>query len=611
MEQTKVTRNVQMPMITSGRGFTFAVHDVEPVTAPPKRTVKTPEAVSALVGGRPEAVCDLTADCLAGVGGHPLLAAVHRAWCDHRPLALSPDMLWVTILQGLALHVRNNAEALRRRFVSHDGGKVIAVSHDGLHDGSPENPWPEVVAMLTAGVREEIGRDKDWLAADFSTTGRVERTAAEIVLLDAMSPYFEYRVYAGCGIPAVTLEGSVEDWRKLADKVGRLADFELDWWLRHLRPIADHFVRAASGRPDMNFWRNIYKRLDQYGGYIVSGWIAKLFPYLKHFQTGDFTERNRLLEGRFEPYPSAPAVPVMAERANRFAAAEPGISPGSVPTGLSGPPFTYHGRRGEPLAMDLLGGFVGVTHDPATGALRPKLGWAVRRASDLDQLVARVRGKRHEAGGRPVGFAEAFDNLRKSAALSLPDDFRHFYSNIDGAGLFAGSGPDTSAGVVPAVRLRPFDRLEAFDPVRPTDLPKDARSTLGYPRPWLRFADLPDGRTVALLTEHTQVDVNEAHTEEVRRLHRFDLLTVQPVILCNPREADPRRAHRVVAWSFAEFLKLALDSGPIPYFDEPGYLDRGDAFTEPRWTGPLPGPWTIRGYAVDRFAAAADEDDDE
>jgi len=33
---------------------------------------------------------------------HPLLGAVHVAFAEHRPLVLSPDALWLTILQGVA-----------------------------------------------------------------------------------------------------------------------------------------------------------------------------------------------------------------------------------------------------------------------------------------------------------------------------------------------------------------------------------------------------------------------------------------------------------------------------------------------------------------------------
>src|SRR4051812_17765611 len=39
---------------------------------------------------------------LADVAYHPVVAAVHMAFSDHRPLCLSPDILWLMIAQGVA-----------------------------------------------------------------------------------------------------------------------------------------------------------------------------------------------------------------------------------------------------------------------------------------------------------------------------------------------------------------------------------------------------------------------------------------------------------------------------------------------------------------------------
>jgi hypothetical protein len=49
---------------------------------------------------------------------NPLFDAVLLAFYDHRPLALSPDMVWLAIAQGFASHVNLHAEEMRalRRF---------------------------------------------------------------------------------------------------------------------------------------------------------------------------------------------------------------------------------------------------------------------------------------------------------------------------------------------------------------------------------------------------------------------------------------------------------------------------------------------------------------
>jgi hypothetical protein len=123
-------------------------------------------------------------------GVHPLLAAVHAAFSQHRPLVLSPDVLWLTIAQGVAQHIRLHAKALRPRVVRHEGRGKIEIDHLG----PPPRDAAGIGRLLEAfraGLGREIGEGMPRLfACDFSTTTDVERIASEVVLLDAYSPFF-------------------------------------------------------------------------------------------------------------------------------------------------------------------------------------------------------------------------------------------------------------------------------------------------------------------------------------------------------------------------------------------------------------------------------------
>jgi hypothetical protein len=61
-----------------------------------------------------------------------------------------------------------------------------------------------------------------------------------------------------------------------------LAEYDLEWWVARLRPICDALVETAEGRPPRRFWQEIYKPEEAYGGDVVTGWVADLFPYLNH-----------------------------------------------------------------------------------------------------------------------------------------------------------------------------------------------------------------------------------------------------------------------------------------------------------------------------------------
>lgn len=290
---------------------------------------------------------------LGNVLAHPVIVAVHRAFMEHRPLCLSPDMIWLLICQGVANHVNAHAEDLRSRFVAHQGKAKIVVQRDDFIKGSPENPWGEVVDDFSAQIRDHIGAAHDLFVPRFSTTGPTERIAAEIVLLDAMQSYFEYVVETLCGIPEITLEGTIEDWQSIADRAQSFSGFGLEWWLPKLQPILSEFVASAGGDVRREFWESIYKFQSMSGGATVSGWITTFFPYLKSRQSEEM-------------------------RPNRWLIADhSGPSPGNFPSGLSRAPFVWE-YIDKKFDMEFLGGFVGVAQDSETLTLRPEIGWAIR-----------------------------------------------------------------------------------------------------------------------------------------------------------------------------------------------------------------------------------------
>ena len=234
------------------------------------------------------------------VAYHPVVAAVHLAFMDHRPLCLSPDTIWLMIIQGVANHINANAKKLQRRIISHRGKIAIEVRRDDFVKGSPENPWAEVFNEFSMQIRDHIGPKIDLFVPGFSTTGPVERAASEVVLLDAMQCYFELVFRTLCGIPTITLAGTPKDWNTLTERVQAFRKLGLrSWldvlspilklglgsWLDVVSPILEQFSRAAQGHVDQTFWRSIYKLNDRSGGPVITGWITAFFPYLKDYRT--------------------------------------------------------------------------------------------------------------------------------------------------------------------------------------------------------------------------------------------------------------------------------------------------------------------------------------
>jgi Domain of unknown function (DUF4419) len=358
---------------------------------------------------------------------HGLLRAAHVAYALHYPLVLSPDTVWLAIAQGFAVHVNENAERLRGKLVRHAGQETIEIRRDDFVKGLPENPWPEVFAAFSAAIAEHIGRQRDLVVADFSTTGPCERAASEIVLLDAMQRYFRYEVHTLCGIPEITLDGTPDDWRSIRRRARALEEYDLGWWTRALGPVLNRIVDTAEGRVDGPFWETFFKHVDGSGGPWVTGWINVLFPYLRAGKQGAL-DRNPSLrtweQGVTRGYGGGPA-------------------PASIPSGLSCAPFDWccYERR---FSMQLIGGFVGVAQDPGTLALRPVIGWAVRDAP----AAVPARSVPAQVRARPLPEEATLIAGRVSDAMSLtPFELTALVARVED--LLQGASP--AAGVRVAV----------------------------------------------------------------------------------------------------------------------------------------------------------------
>ncbi len=312
---------------------------------------------------------------------HPLIDAVATAFSQHRPLTLSPDSIWLVIEQGFAHHVAENAETLRHHLVRHDGRRELKVAVSDLSLSSFEgaiSDWSLQIREATNPVLHET------LICDFSTTTPAIRTASEVVLMDCYSSYFEYSMVCVCGIPKITVTGSLQDWQRIRARVEVLETFGLEWWVARLRPVLDEFIRTAEGHPSREFWQAIYKPKQAYGAESVTGWIADLFPYLN-----DSPERRRNHIFEFERQDWA--VPVEKGVKTGFGLGEPGSEKGvgkeSFPSGLASVPVNLSFLNGSTNKIDLVAGFLAVEQDPEDLALSPVIGWSVAESAPAKPVL--------------------------------------------------------------------------------------------------------------------------------------------------------------------------------------------------------------------------------
>ena len=211
------------------------------------------------------------------------------AYANHQSVTLSPDMVWLVISQGFARYVNAHAEELRPKLVNHEGKMDLVIETD-KDLMTEEIDWPILIndfaSQIDKHTKDNIAKT---IVSDFSTTGSVERVASQITLMESVKSYFEYIVeYIACGIPSITLDGSVEDWKRVREKTMQLKKYGLEKWIDSLDPILKEFILAADGKPNQIFWKSMIKKqsVDRLagGGCLpemptkLDGWLLKLFP---------------------------------------------------------------------------------------------------------------------------------------------------------------------------------------------------------------------------------------------------------------------------------------------------------------------------------------------
>jgi hypothetical protein len=210
--------------------------------------------------------------------------AIRIAFFEHVPLELTPDSVWLAIVQGFSQHIKCNAERLRHLFVNHDGQKQLVFTNPSLLLDSPPDVWANSLRMFTPLLENELkDKAKQLLGIKFSTTTLASEVATTIAFMDMLQHYFVYGLRGGCGIPKVILRGTPDDWARVQRGVEQLKGFDCDWWIRELELVIKHFVDAATGKPiDKMFWASACSYNGGSDTIVpISGWLATFFPYIK------------------------------------------------------------------------------------------------------------------------------------------------------------------------------------------------------------------------------------------------------------------------------------------------------------------------------------------
>lgn len=286
-------------------------------------------------------------------GQHPIFDGFVSAYKEHRPITISPDIIWILIVQAFSNYVSDNHEKLRSKFVNFDGKKELLIKrHDLIFSNMTAKDWASFFPEFVRQISEYTGQSiTDTLTPEFTTTTPTSLQVGQLSIMSTMKHYFSYRMEViGCGIPHITIEGSIEDWRKILTKLENLNSYDFEWFTNDIVPIVKEIIQTKKGNVNKKFWKDMIRIKDSddfYDPSGVDGWFTNFFPY---------DDKGERVYGPIE-------------------------SSGDLQNELLEIPFTLdilNGGSVQSLKLKFLAGFVGLTQNEKTGSLKPEIGWIVQ-----------------------------------------------------------------------------------------------------------------------------------------------------------------------------------------------------------------------------------------
>ena len=235
------------------------------------------------------------------IGDCGLFAAVLTAYNNHWKLRTSPDDWWFCVIKRVACAIDKNAnkESVRKMFVDHEGKKTIEIVVPDTSIYTVDYSW--FFDQISKGIQENVKVPEfvDGMTADFSTTTVVQKIVSQITMMTSVQEYFRFGMKCGCGIPAVEMLGTEDDWSKLKSKLKVLRtllepiendlDLSSEWW-DVVEKVFNNLLATYQGSAVSEWWSHIMSYQNVYasgmffvpGEYLYRGWITEFLEGTKY-----------------------------------------------------------------------------------------------------------------------------------------------------------------------------------------------------------------------------------------------------------------------------------------------------------------------------------------
>jgi hypothetical protein len=208
-----------------------------------------------------------------GVYHRSYLEYLNCCYANHYEAVLRPDDVWYTLLTQLGLVIKKDPDKYATLFTTTpDTKREISVM--------TPYPWELPVDKVIDMLRLYAPTNVDAFLPTFTTTTLDVRMASFAAFADLVSPYYDYSTYC-CGIPAIHVAGTSEDWFKLYNSWARVMDLlQPEGAMRkYFKTVLELLSQISKASHDVKFWKDIFgwERCGSGSENEITGWWRKFF----------------------------------------------------------------------------------------------------------------------------------------------------------------------------------------------------------------------------------------------------------------------------------------------------------------------------------------------
>lgn len=204
-----------------------------------------------------------------------LIGMLSEAYSKHLKVTLNPHDIWVVLMSEIVRAVSLNPENYRHLFTNSKEKELITV----LSNSSTHIP----IDLLSSELSKNVLFDSNMLFPQFSTNTPIINETIQAMFCDMAAPFYDYGMFM-CGIPAIKLGGTQEDWTLLKNSFNTIVETFKDQQLKdysiEVNIILDNIISTfIDNEKYTDFWKDIFTMQNKGSGsdLFINGWIKKLF----------------------------------------------------------------------------------------------------------------------------------------------------------------------------------------------------------------------------------------------------------------------------------------------------------------------------------------------